>query len=131
MSKTKPKILLAEDDEDIAEIVDFTLREQFPDGLVVELCRNGLEALNELDKNSYDLIVMDLHMPKIDGITTIQAIRKGDSKNKNVPIVVLSGLTQKLDEITDKNVYKNIYVVEKPFKPERLKRVCSMWLSSS
>lgn len=91
------KILIVDDNE-INLIVSKKLLEN--DGYSTETCFNGLEALKILEKESFDLILMDLHMPKMDGLEAVQQIRK---TNVNVPIVLItaSNITDKWNEYKD------------------------------
>jgi DNA-binding response OmpR family regulator len=82
------KVLYAEDEEGIREIIIEILELFFKKVVSV---KNGLEALNELSCNSYDVLIFDISMPKLDGIETIKKIRK---TNKKIPIIVLSAHTE-------------------------------------
>jgi DNA-binding response OmpR family regulator len=82
------KVLYAEDDEGIAkntiEILEFFFQK-------VVGVTNGEEALRELDNSSYDVLIFDVFMPKLDGIETIKRIRQTDKK---IPIIVISAHTE-------------------------------------
>ena len=82
------KVLYAEDDEGIAkntiEILEFFFQK------VVGIT-NGEEALKELEKSSYDVLIFDVFMPLLDGIETIRRIRKTDKK---IPIIIISAHTE-------------------------------------
>ncbi len=81
-----PRILLVEDNGDMREYVRRLLHE---DGYDVETAANGEEALELATKNSYDLILSDVMMPKMDGIGLLRAIRN-DPRLKATPVVLLS-----------------------------------------
>ena len=85
------KILLVEDEDSIKEIYKETIQQQ--DGYQVDTAANGLEVLNKLKKNTYQLIFLDIVMPKISGIDILEKI-KSDTNHKNTPIVILSNLDQ-------------------------------------
>ncbi|NOX14518.1 MAG: response regulator transcription factor [Epsilonproteobacteria bacterium] len=81
-------VLYAEDEEGIREVIIEILELFFAKVVSVE---NGLEALNEMSNNNYDVLIFDVSMPKLDGIETIRKIRK---TNKKIPIIILSAHTE-------------------------------------
>ncbi|MDP0505782.1 MAG: response regulator [Fusobacterium sp. JB019] len=78
------KVLLCEDVDINARIVNKILNSK---GFIVNHFTNGLLGLEELKKNNYDIILMDIRMPVMDGITAVKEIRKF---NKDIPIIALS-----------------------------------------
>jgi CheY-like chemotaxis protein len=111
------KILVAEDNK-----INFFVANKFllSWGILVTHAENGQLALEALEKENYDLILMDLHMPVMDGIEATRIIRKSDNtKIKNIPIVALTAaiMSESHDKIEDLNI--NDYVL-KPFKPHDL-----------
>ena len=83
-SDRKLHILLAEDDADIANLVILLLQEQ---GVEVTHAENGALAIAAIEESTFDLILMDIHMPVMDGYTAIENIR--DSGN-STPVVIMS-----------------------------------------
>ena len=117
------RILVAEDNK-----INFFVANKFLVGwgVIVTHAENGQLVLNELKKSVFDLILMDLHMPIMDGIEATRMIRKSeDEKIRDIPIVALTAaiMSESHDKIDDLNI--NDYVL-KPFKPhelfERIKR---------
>lgn len=111
------RILVAEDNK-----INFFVANKFLVGwgVVVKHAENGQIALDMLEKEGFDLILMDLHMPVMDGIEAIRIIRKSeDSVIRNMPIVALTAaiMSESHDKIVDLNI--NDYVL-KPFKPHDL-----------
>ncbi|HLN56304.1 MAG TPA: PAS domain S-box protein [Bacteroidales bacterium] len=111
------KILVAEDNK-----VNFFVANKFlvSWGVIVTHAENGQIALDLLKKEQFDLILMDLHMPVMDGIEATRMIRNSDDQNlKNIPIVALTAaiMSESHDKIEDLNI--NDYVL-KPFKPHDL-----------
>jgi DNA-binding response OmpR family regulator len=80
------KILLVDDNEDSLILMEYALRK---DGYEIFLARNGQEALEITDKQSPDLILLDVMMPKMDGFVTCKKIHFGE-KNKNIPIIMVT-----------------------------------------
>jgi CheY-like chemotaxis protein len=111
------KVLVAEDNK-----INFFVANKFLTGWGIEVthAENGQLALEMLDKEDFDLILMDLHMPILDGIEATRVIRKSDnSKIRDIPIVALTAaiMSESHDKIDDLNI--NDYVL-KPFKPHDL-----------
>ncbi len=108
------KILVAEDNK-----INFFVANKFLIGWGVKVTHveNGQLALEALEKEDFDLILMDLHMPVMDGIEATRIIRNsGDERVRNIPIVALTAaiMSESHDKIDDLNI--NDYVL-KPFKP--------------
>ncbi len=108
------RILVAEDNK-----INFFVANKFLTGWGVSVthAENGQLALDLLENEDFDLILMDLHMPIMDGIEATRIIRNSDnSKLKNIPIVALTAaiMSESHDKIDDLNI--NDYVL-KPFKP--------------
>ncbi len=111
------KILVAEDNK-----INFFVANKFlmSWGITVVHAENGQIALDLLQKESFDLILMDLHMPVMDGIEAIRIIRKSeDPAVSNIPIVALTAaiMSESHDKIADLKI--DDYVL-KPFKPHDL-----------
>jgi DNA-binding NtrC family response regulator len=81
----KPRILLVDDEERFRTNLHKMLGAQ---GLTVTAKSNGAEALDELRLRSYDVILLDIRMPGMDGLTTLAEIKKIDS---GVEVIILSG----------------------------------------
>jgi PAS domain S-box-containing protein len=87
-------ILLAEDNEDnIETIYDYLAAK----GYEVIVARNGLEVLDILREQPPDLILMDIQMPKMDGLEATSIIRKGEFDNQDIPIIALTALAMQGD----------------------------------
>jgi PAS domain S-box-containing protein len=111
------RLLVAEDNK-----INFFVANKFLVGwgISVTHAENGQIALDILEKQDFDLILMDLHMPVMDGIEATRIIRKSDNpKIKNIPIVALTAaiMSESHDKIEDLVI--NDYVL-KPFKPHDL-----------
>jgi len=111
------KILVAEDNK-----INFFVANKFLIGwgMIVTHAENGQYALEMIEKEDFDMILMDLHMPILDGIEATRIIRKSNNpKIRDIPIIALTAaiMSESHDKIEDLNI--NDYVL-KPFKPQDL-----------
>lgn len=111
------KILVAEDEQDIQELIEFTLRYGGYDVICVS---NGEEAYDTARKKRPDLILLDIRMPVLSGIDACKLL-KSDPLTKHVPIVFLSAKGQK-SEIKEGFEAGAVDYLLKPFSPEELNK---------
>ncbi|MDR2156219.1 MAG: response regulator transcription factor [Clostridiales Family XIII bacterium] len=112
-------ILVVDDDRDIADAVDIYLTAE---GYAVRKAYDGEEALAAVSGGDIHLIIMDVMMPKMDGIRATMSIRE----RRNIPIIMLSAKSEDYDKVTGLNVGADDYVT-KPFNPlELMARVRSL-----
>ncbi len=90
MSK-KTQILIAEDEKPMAKALQAKLQHE---GFEVSLAFDGAEALQKLDEGSFDLLILDLIMPNVDGFAVLEALRK---KDQHVQVIVATNLSQQVD----------------------------------
>ena len=106
------KILIVDDEPKIREVIreyaEFNHYE-------VDEAEDGMEAVNKCKDNNYDLLIMDIMMPKLDGFTACKEIRK----NSDVPIIMLSARGEEYDKLFGFELGIDDYVV-KPFSPKEL-----------
>ena len=105
-------ILVCDDDKEIVEAIEIYLMQE---GYEVEKAYDGMQAVEIMKEKKIDLIIIDVMMPKLDGIRATLQIRK-ESK---VPIIILSAKTEDADKILGLNVGADDYVT-KPFDPLEL-----------
>lgn len=105
-------ILVVDDDPDIANAIGIYLTTE---GYNCTYANDGIQALAEIEKNEPHLIIMDVMMPKLDGIGATLEIRK----SKNIPIIMLSAKTEYTDKILGLNMGADDYIT-KPFNPLEL-----------
>ncbi len=115
MTDEPKKILHVDDEIDIIYIVEFVLSNG---GFEVKRLDDSTLALDELQKDSYSLLILDLMMPKLDGFALLQKIRGVPSLEK-LPVMILSSRQLSRDE-TDFCKNLNAKVMSKPFEPHRL-----------
>ena len=105
-------ILVCDDDREIVEAIEIYLSQE---GYKVLKAYDGEEALKLLDKHKVDLLIIDVMMPRLDGIRATLKIRE----KQNMPIIILSAKTEDADKILGLNIGADDYV-EKPFNPLEL-----------
>ena len=105
-------ILVCDDDKEIVEAIEIYLQQE---GFHVLKAYDGEEALEILKNNEVHLLIMDVMMPKLDGIRATLKIRE----NSSIPIIILSAKTEDSDKILGLNIGADDYV-EKPFNPLEL-----------
>jgi DNA-binding response OmpR family regulator len=109
----QPKILLVEDDINLGFVVQDTLKLE---GFKVHLSKDGKEGLLQFNKDVYDLCLIDVMMPKKDGFSLAEDIRK---VNEDVPIVFLTARGEAEDKIKGLKLGADDYIT-KPFSSEEL-----------
>ena len=109
------RILIAEDEPDIRELVAFTLRFA---GHEVTATANGEEALQQASQLFPDIIIMDVRMPKMTGYDACRAM-KADAKLKDIPVMFLSAKGQDAEIQAGLDVGAEEYLL-KPFAPTQL-----------
>ncbi|HIW48773.1 MAG TPA: response regulator transcription factor [Firmicutes bacterium] len=106
------KLLIADDEENIRQILCKYGRFE---GYEVFEARDGMEAVELCRKNEYDLLIMDVMMPHLDGFSACREIRK----TKDIPVIMLSARGEEYDKIHGFELGIDDYVV-KPFSPKEL-----------
>lgn len=106
------RILIVDDEKEIRDLVDIYLKGEGYETLKAE---NGEEALNLLEKEKVDLIILDIMMPKVNGIEACLKIRE----EREMPIIMLSAKSEDMDKILGLNTGADDYLT-KPFNPLEL-----------
>lgn len=106
------KILLVEDEEDLRNITEKRLRKQFS----VDSCGDGKTALDFLDVYSYDIVLLDIMLPKLDGLSVLRTMR---SRKNGTPVILLTAKNQVEDRVRGLDSGADDYLV-KPFAYEEL-----------
>lgn len=105
--QNKGHILIAEDDQEIAMAIKEYL---YQNGYMITWGSTGLEALEEFNLKQFDLIIIDIMMPEMDGFTLCKHIRL----KSNVPIIILSAKDKEMDKVEGLNIGADDYMT-KPF----------------
>lgn len=110
---TTGKILVADDNHSIRRLFEIGLRET---SFEVVTVKNGLEALEKLKKAHFDLLIIDLRMPGLDGLETIEKVR---NFNSDIPIILQGSFKTKETSLRAKELKVAAYLV-KPFDWEKM-----------
>lgn len=106
------KLLIVDDEDKIREVIkEYAEFEGYQAFEAVD----GMEAVKMLKDNEFDLIIMDIMMPRLDGFSAVKEIRK----TKNIPVIILSARTEEYDKLFGFELGVDDYVV-KPFSPKEL-----------
>ncbi len=106
------RVLVVDDEEKIRNVIKEYA--EFEGYEIDEAC-DGMEAITKCKDNNYDIIIMDIMMPKLDGFSSIKEIRK----TKNIPVIMLSARSEEYDKLFGFEIGIDDYVV-KPFSPKEL-----------
>lgn len=109
------KIIIVDDSPTIRKLVGFILRKQ---GFIITEAENGIDALEKMVRDRFDLVISDLNMPKMDGMTLIYEIRQ-DEQYKDIPIVILTTEQGEQDKREGMSIGANLFLV-KPTQPDVL-----------
>ncbi len=113
MGAKKVKILLAEDDKNLGNVLRSYLEVK---GFETTLCVNGQEAMNAYEKGNYGFCIVDVMMPVKDGFTLVKEIRE---KDKSIPVLFLTAKSMQEDKLRGFEVGADDYLT-KPFSMEEL-----------
>lgn len=106
------KILVVDDETAISDIIKFNFEKE---GYVIDTANNGKSAIALVEKNNYDLILLDIMMPKLNGFETLREIRK----SSDVPVIMLTAREDEVDKVLGLELGADDYVV-KPFSMREL-----------
>ena len=124
-------ILCIDDEEDILDVVQLCL--SFDGGFSVSLCKSGAEALDFLDQERPDVILLDVMMPRMDGPATLEAIRSIETA-RDIPIIFMTARVQG-SEVEHYLKLGAIGVVPKPFDPvtlaSEIRKALGVWAESA
>jgi len=109
------KVLVVDDDADVRRLVEMKLKIV---GIGTELACDGQEALEKLEEDSFDLVILDIMMPEMDGIETCRRLRTSTGYG-TVPVLMLTARAQIADIERGFEVGATDYMV-KPFSPREL-----------
>ena len=108
------KILIVDDEEEISCLIrDYLVKDNFE----TDMASNGKEAIDKLSKkdNMFDLVVLDIMMPGLDGLEVIKIIRK----TSNIPVIFLTSKNEEIDKVLGLEIGADDYIT-KPFSPREM-----------
>ena len=108
-------VLIVEDDPDIVDILSYNLKQA---DLKVTSVPDGSSALAEVKRRLPDLILLDLMLPKVDGLEVCRLL-KGEPETKNVPIIMITAKGEEVDRIVGLELGADDYII-KPFSPREV-----------
>lgn len=108
-------VLIVEDDQHISKLVKYNFEKA---GFSCTVSITGEEALHILDKESVDLIILDIMLPKMDGFETCR-LMKQDAKAAAIPVIILTAKGEEVDRVVGLELGADDYIV-KPFSPREL-----------
>jgi two-component system, OmpR family, response regulator MtrA len=109
------RVLVADDDEDILALVTAVLERK---GYEVTAVHDGAQALESVQVQSPDLVVLDIAMPELDGLEVLRRVR-ADADTRDLPVILLSAQAQEADLERGYATGASAYV-KKPFSPREL-----------
>jgi PAS domain S-box-containing protein len=127
-SATRPARILVAEDVPMNQIVVGTLLRGA--GHDVTFANNGAEAVRAIQDADYDLVLMDMEMPEMDGIEATRAIRALDQRGRDVPIIALSAnaMSEEVERCLVAGMNGHL---AKPVAPEELERTVARWMAST
>lgn len=109
------KVLVVEDEETIRKVLGVILRTE---GFTIEEASDGLEALQKISDNVYDIIILDVMMPELDGFGVLKKLRSQED-TVNLPVIIVSAKSGDRDILEGLKEGANYYI-SKPFEPREL-----------
>lgn len=100
------KILVVDDEDDILDLLRYNLKQQ---GFAVAVAHDGVEALDVARSEQPDLIILDIMMPKMDGIEVCRRLRQ-DAHLRTIPIIMLTAKTEEEEQVEGLDVGADIYL---------------------
>jgi two-component system alkaline phosphatase synthesis response regulator PhoP len=103
---TPHKVLVVDDEDDILDLLQYNLEQE---GFEVVLARDGMEALSIAEEEQPDLIILDIMMPRMDGIEVCRRLRQ-DAQLRTIPILMLTALSGEEEHVEGLDVGADIYL---------------------
>ena len=111
----KATILVVDDEKDILELVSYNLQKE---GFHIQTSQNGEDALEKIRSDRFDLLILDLMLPGIQGMELCKVL-KSDNETASIPIIMLTAKSEELDKVLGLEMGADDYIT-KPFSPREL-----------
>lgn len=111
----KEKILIVEDEENISKLIEYNLKNA---GFAGTVAPSGEDAVRLFEKNQYDLVLLDVMLPGIDGHEVCRKLKRSE-KNASTPVIMLTAKGEEIDRIVGLELGADDYMT-KPFSPREL-----------
>ena len=121
MENKNKKVLIVEDDPFIADVYVLKLESE---GYNVETAEDGLKGLEALKKKRFDVVLLDILMPNMDGFKVLEQIKKNPSM-RQVPVIILTNLSQKKDIQKGIELGASDYIIKTKFTPTEVVKTIS------
>ncbi len=125
--RLKGRLLLVEDDPVNQKVALALLNDS---GLTISLARNGIEALEQWQNHSFDLILMDCQMPEMDGFTATATLREREPSGQHIPIIALTANAQLSDRERCIRSGMDDFLT-KPFQKDEILQILNHWLPTT
>ena len=117
-------ILIADDSPSVRKFVTFALKMK---GYKVTVACDGMDALEKIPQDEFDLIITDLNMPNVDGFELIQTIRSNE-RYSSIPIIILTSMQNESEKEKGYSLGANSYLV-KPFNVQKIQYEVAKYLN--
>jgi phosphate regulon transcriptional regulator PhoB len=111
----KATILVVDDEKDILELVSYNLQKE---GFHIQTSQNGEDALEKIRSDRFDLLILDLMLPGIQGMELCKVL-KSDNETASIPIIMLTAKSEEFDKVLGLEMGADDYIT-KPFSPREL-----------
>ncbi|MCG3179845.1 MAG: Regulator of RpoS [Phycisphaerae bacterium] len=122
----KPVILLADDQQSLRQMLALLLSRA---GYAVQQARDGLEALELADRITPDLLLLDIRMPRLDGISLLRRLRR--ERGWHMPAIILTGVNQREEVVAAARAGASDYIVKNGFDTRRFLRKIAQFVPAS
>jgi len=123
----KKKIMIVEDDSFVMDIYHTKLEQE---NFEVIEAANGVEAMKKLQDSQPDLILLDIIMPYMDGLEVLKKIKE-DERLKNIPVILLTNLSQKEEVTKGLELGANDYLIKSHFTPSEVLEKIKNYISNN
>lgn len=124
---SKQKLLIVEDELFIRELYVSVLQDE---GYSIDQAADGEEAFNAMHKGGYDLVLLDIRLPKMDGISVLEKLQADPPLQQNKAVVLLTNLDQELTIAKGVSMGIRGYLIKSQINPGQLKKEVETFLSS-